>query len=298
MKTSQSDSRLAVGLAMFVLMLAGCGVDDASPAAPTGDLIVQQGPLSGPPTLVSVSLDTVESSFLVPMSDGAAAGRWAPDGVGLLWTQHSADGAAAISVGKPDGTDSVAVTSVRSGDVATWAPDCRRIAFSLRDEATGARALHLLALDSTETTPLADGGDGATPDWSPVGEQLAFASDRGGDTDIVVLDLVDGSQRQLTDNTVGDTGPRWSPDGDRIAWASRVNERKQIFVMGADGSEAVQLTTGATGGEHPVWSPDGAWIAYQQAGTTIAIMRSDGSEHRVLDVGGIPTDWGPTIGSC
>ena len=67
MKTSQSDSRLAVGLAMFVLMLAGCGVDDASPAAPTGDLIVQQGPLSGPPTLVSVSLDTVESSFLVPM---------------------------------------------------------------------------------------------------------------------------------------------------------------------------------------------------------------------------------------
>ncbi len=297
MKNMRSCGRLVVVLTVLVVMLAACGTDDL-PAAPTGVLIVEQGPLSGPPSLVSISLDGAGPSILASESVGAAAGRWAPDSRRLLWTQHSADGGAAITVGEPDGTASSVVATVGAGDTATWAPDCRHIAFSLRDDTAGARALHLLALDMDGSAPIGTDVDGATPDWSPVSDRIVFAGDRGGDTDIVVLDLADGSKRQLTDNTVGDTGPRWSPAGDHIAWASRVNERKQIFVMDADGGAKAQLTFGMNGGEHPVWSPDGDWIAYQQAGTAIAIMRSDGSDHRILDVVGIPTDWGPPTGSC
>lgn len=203
-----------------------------------------------------------------------------------------------IVVGDPDGGEPLVVATVDDGDTATWALDCRRLAFSRRDDATGARTIHVVTLASGETESITDGPTDAAPDWSATADRLVFTSDRGGDTDVIVLDLVDGSERQLTDNTVSDTGPRWSPDGTRIAWASRVNERKQIFVMEADGSGAVQLTAGATGGEHPVWSPDGEWIAYQEAGTTVAIMRADGRDHRTLDATGIPTDWGPRVGSC
>ena len=289
---------LGACLAVLALLLAACGPGDTPPAAPTGALIVQQGPLSGPPSLVSYELDGTEPSGLVPGPDGAAAGRWAPDGQRLLWIQRSADGTVALVVGDPDGTTSSVVATVGAGDTATWAPDCRRLAVSLRDDSTGAQAIQLLTLDASAVSSLDTDVDGASPDWSPSGDVVVFAGDRGGDTDIVVLDLADGTERQLTDNTVGDTGPRWSPDGDRIAWASRVNERKQIFVMGAAGGAKTQLTVGMNGGEHPVWSPDGEWIAYQQAGTALAIMRADGSDHRLLDIVGIPTDWGPPTGSC
>ena len=249
--------------------------------------------------MVTISIDTLEPSTLVTGSSGTAAGRWSPDGSRLLWTHVATDGTVTIVAGEPGSGEPSVVAAAGRGDTATWAPDCRRIAYSQRDETTGARTIQVVQLDGADAPPITIGvGAEATPDWSPTDDRLVFTSDRGGDTDIVVLDLVDGSQRQLTDNTVGDTGPRWSPDGTRIAWASRVNERKQIFVMGADGSGAVQLTTGAQGGEHPVWSPDGAWIAYQQAGTTIAIMRADGRDHRTLEIAGIPTDWGPRVGSC
>lgn len=281
------------------LLLAGCGTVDTPPDTPGGSLIVEQGPLAGPPVLVSIPLDGSDPVTLVPEWAGAAAGRWSPDGSRLVWIGTSVDADAVVVAGKSEGGDSLLIATVGGGDTATWAPDCRRIAFSRRDEATGLRSIHLRILDSGDATPITDGtGAEAAPDWSPTDDRLVFTSDRGGDTDIVVLDLSDGTERQLTDNTVGDTGPRWSPDGTRIVWAQRVNERKQIFVMGADGSEARQLTTGGQGGEHPVWSPDGAWIAYQQGGTAIAIMRSDGSDHRTLTVVGTPTDWGPRSGSC
>ncbi len=298
MKNTQSRLRSRFVHSLLVFVLAGCSPGDTPPAAPTGALIMQQGPLRGPPSLVSYELDGTETSALVPGPDGTAAGRWAPDGRRLLWTQQSADGTVALVVGDPDGTASSVVAKVGAGDTATWAPDCRRIAVSLRDDTTGAQAIRLLTLDASDAPSLDTDVAGASPDWSPTGDVVVFAGDRGGDTDIVVLDLADGSERQLTDNTVGDTGPRWSPAGDHIAWASRVNERKQIFVMGADGGAKMQLTFGMNGGEHPVWSPDGEWIAYQQAGTALAIMRADGSDHRLLDIVGIPTDWGPPTGSC
>ena len=294
----RSQRRRHLGLVVLGFVLAGCGGDDSPPDAPSGALIVEQGPLAGPSALVSISLDGADVATLVPGSTGAAAGRWSPDGSRLVWTRTSIDGETSIVVGDPEGGEALAVTTVDNGDTATWAPDCGRLAFSRRDQATGARAIHLLTLASGEAESVTAGTTDAAPDWSPTADRLVFTSDRGGDTDIVVLDLGDGSERQLTDNTVGDTGPRWSPDGTRIAWAGRVNERKQIFVMEADGSGAVQLTTGATGGEHPVWSPDGEWIAYQQAGTTIAVMRADGGDHRTLDAAGVPTDWGPRFGSC
>ena len=52
--------RRNVLLMVLGLVLAGCGGDEAPPAAPSGSLLVEQGPLAGPPALVSIALDGAE----------------------------------------------------------------------------------------------------------------------------------------------------------------------------------------------------------------------------------------------
>jgi len=58
----------------------------------------------------------------------------------------------------------------------------------------------------------------ATPSWSPDGTRIAFASDRddvGGEPDVYVMDLADGSVQRLT--TDGGWKPAWSTNGAMIA---------------------------------------------------------------------------------
>ncbi len=66
-------------------------------------------------------------------------------------------------------------------------------------------------------------GDDISPDWSPDGKFLVFATARwtprgDEDSDLGVLDLETGVIRQLTRGPDYDTGPAWSPDGTHIAF--------------------------------------------------------------------------------
>ena len=64
------------------------------------------------------------------------------------------------------------------------------------------------------------GIDEVSPDWSPDGDRLAFASDRDGDFEVYTM-KPDGSRvRQLTANTASEDEPSWSPDGRTIAFTS------------------------------------------------------------------------------
>ena len=47
--------------------------------------------------------------------------------------------------------------------------------------------------------------------WSPDGWQIAFYSDRDGNSEIYVMDIDGTNQRRLTNNTAEDRSPAWSP---------------------------------------------------------------------------------------
>ena len=51
--------------------------------------------------------------------------------------------------------------------------------------------------------------------------QIAFVSDRDGNSEIYVMDANGKNQRRLTNNPASDYSPSWSPDGKRIAFVSR-----------------------------------------------------------------------------
>lgn len=60
------------------------------------------------------------------------------------------------------------------------------------------------------------------PRWSPDGQTIAFASNRGGTTQVWLLPLGGGEARQLTRLPIEIAGPIWSPTGDRIAFVAEV----------------------------------------------------------------------------
>jgi TolB protein len=94
---------------------------------------------------------------------------------------------------------------------------------------------------------------------------MAFSSERDGKSDIYVMDVPDGTVRQVTDS--GGRWPVWSPDGARIAYISYGNGGGDLFVIGADGSDPHRITSNEQINERPMWSPDGQYMLYTLADT-------------------------------
>ena len=101
-----------------------------------------------------------------------------------------------------------------------------------------------------------------TPAWSPDGRTIAVVSRRDGNSEIYLVDVEGGGQRNLTRHPARDFAPAWSPDGRRIAFVSRRDGQSDIYVVDPDGRALRNLSRHPAADEHPVWSPDGRRIAF------------------------------------
>jgi TolB protein len=76
----------------------------------------------------------------------------------------------------------------------------------------------------------------------PVGDQIAFVSDKDGGAEIYRMAL-DGSDRvRLTDVSGYNFSPDPSPDGTLMAFVSQGSNSKLIYVMDAGGGGVTRLT--------------------------------------------------------
>ena len=123
--------------------------------------------------------------------------------------------------------------------------------------------------------------------------QIAFGSDRDGNSEIYVMDVDGGNPRRLTNNRHADWSPSWSPDGKRIVFCSDRDGHpfripgwftSEIYVMDADGGNQQNLTNHPSNDRSPSWSPDGTRIAFQSYrdndrnhNIEIYVMDADGS---------------------
>ena len=110
------------------------------------------------------------------------------------------------------------------------------------------------------------------PTWSPDGKRIAFSGNRGGITDLYVVDTDGANFRQLTDDVYGDLQPQWSPDGRTIAFATDRGPGADIALLKFPHwqiatydleSGAVEVLPAQAGlNTNPQWAPDSKSLAF------------------------------------
>ncbi len=74
-------------------------------------------------------------------------------------------------------------------------------------------------------------GNNAQPKWSPDGKKIAFVSNRGDHSFIVIYEFGKNELHYVSPSADRDGSPRWSPDGNQIAFIRLVGKQmKQPFI--------------------------------------------------------------------
>jgi TolB protein len=98
--------------------------------------------------------------------------------------------------------------------------------------------------------------------WSPDGRQVAFSSDRAGDTNLFLINRDGSGLRQLTSNKAADSQPSWSPDGTTLVFLSTRTGHTELWMtslMGLNPGPPVawQITFDKQQKGAPDWQPFG-----------------------------------------
>ncbi len=124
-----------------------------------------------------------------------------------------------------------------------------------------------LSSDGTDLRPLTQGSmdvQWAEPRWSPDGSLVAAVRwQRGGTSEIVVLDTTGRILQRLSPAHAIQASPSWSPDGKHLYFTSDRAGVTNVYSapVGPGRTDSLEVLTAATTGIfYPEVSPDGRWL--------------------------------------
>jgi Tol biopolymer transport system component len=137
-----------------------------------------------------------------------------------------------------------------------------------------------------------------TPQFSPDGRRVAFASSRSGKFEIWLADPDGSNAVQLTSMGALPGFPRWSPDGELIAFHSNPEGQGEVYLIPAAGGKPRNLTSHPAMDAFPSFSPDGRSIYFSsnRAGGDPVIWKvplSGGEAVRVTNSSGAKSSVSP-----
>ena len=287
----------------------------ATPASGSGSTAQPKSPLASELEGNLVFQDRAGGSIYTINANGTALQyittgiepAWSPDGTQIAFTRYDEPRGVWV-VTAPDGTGTWSSNDASNEERVfdwtearwpSWSPDGEQILFSRQHGGTADREIcrrgrcFVIPGESYWRLAVVDPGDGSfseppgpelalAPAWSPGGEQIVYAGERG-----LVIQNVDGKDSYLLTYNPLDASPSWSPDGSQIAFVRRMHDHWDLYIVDADGSNLTRLTDtpAQPGGQmassvSPAWSPNGQYIAFytDRAGQwEIWVMKADGS---------------------
>lgn len=140
----------------------------------------------------------------------------------------------------------------------SWSPDGQALAISIGGQ------IYVMEIETLTTTQLTtSSGYNSSPDWSPDGTQIVFASSRdgNGNYEIYKMNFNGTAQTRLTNNLYVDSNPLWSPDGTKIVFSGDRADSgvyyTELYTMNTNGTEEALLYDPGFNGSASVhsWQP-------------------------------------------
>ena len=244
----------------------------------------------------------------VPKGHTATLPEWSPDGTKLLFTIDDCQ----IWVMNADGSDQRQLTHDANGasQEASWSPDGTKIVFARCSSPFGEQrcSIDVMNADGTGATRLLGGNwVSQTPEYSPDGSMIAFASNRGGYVSNIWVMSSDGTGlKRITDPKLQAWAPDWSPDGSHIVFTSDAElpfPQCLGHAIGRNPRAGAHALHRRTRGAFARYSPDGKKIvlvsdlAYpDHCCLDLYVMDADGSNLHTIVTSKptvFATDWGP-----
>lgn len=183
----------------------------------------------------------------------------------------------------------------------TVLPDGRLIAAALGN------ILELGAEGQLLRTITADDFINREPAVTSDGGRLAFTSDRGGSTQIWIMDVATGDLQQLTDGPGAAVHPAWSHDGSRLAYVDKPAsgaQRPRLMVYSMSSASSIELSHEISAEAQPAWSPDGTRLGVVErsgGSAQLLLFATDGSRARrratlpgaTVGAGPVQLQWSP-----
>ena len=127
----------------------------------------------------------------------------------------------------------------------------------------GESYLYMMHIDGSQLKPLTQTASIImSPDWSPDGNRIAYASYEAGYPAMYVLDIPGKTTTRFASFEGMNATPSWSPDGKKIALTLSKDGNPEVYVLSLDGKLRKRLTHYSGIDCSPTWAPNGFELAF------------------------------------
>ncbi len=179
---------------------------------------------------------------------------------------------------------------------SSFSPDNKSLAFTA--QRGGKDVLYIMDVERRKVTHTFDKFPldvVMNPSFSPDGKQIVISGYNSGVHDLWIVNVADGSLRQLTNDKHAEMMPQWSPDGKTVAFATDRGEGTDLDVLRFAkwriatmdlGTGTITVLPGQAGlNLNPMWSPDTKSLAFlsdRNGSPNVFLYDFDKKEHYQL----------------